>query len=269
MKIKNILESEGDFFARKYIFEKEGKTVESTYIDKVNKEIICVSNMFGCPVKCKFCASGSNYFGNLNKDDISDMIFKIVEGEDISHNRKLLISFMGSGEPLLNLGPIKDNIKLMSRIFTNSYFAISMSGVKIDNLNRLNELDGIDINLKFSLHSPYDSQRRQIIPRTDSLDKIINVLSDSPFPVELNYCVLDKFNDSDKHAKDLAVLIKDTNFNLKINKYHQIGNSFIESKNKGKFIAALEKNGVDFEVYTTDGADINGACGQLTSQLLI
>jgi len=268
MKIRDTIESEGDFFARKYIFEKEGKTVESTYIDRIDKEIICVSNMFGCPVKCTFCASGQNYLGNLDKKDIADIIFKIAEREDISRSRRLLISFMGSGEPLLNLGPIEHNIDKMSKIFTNAYFAISLSGIKIDNLRKLDELDGVDINLKFSLHSPYNSQRKEIIPKTDNLDKIIYFLSESPFPVELNYCVLDRFNDSAKDARDLAVLVKDTNFNLKINKYHPIGNKFKESRNKGRFIALLKKEGIGFEVYTTDGEDIKGACGQLVSQLI-
>jgi 23S rRNA (adenine2503-C2)-methyltransferase len=266
MKIKDILESEGNFFTRKYVFEKEGKTVESTYIDRIDKEILCISNMFGCPVKCKFCASGENYLGNLNKDDISSMIFQMVEGEDILNGARLLISFMGSGEPMLNLEPIKGNIKLMSGIFPNSYFSISVSGVKIDNLLRLEDLEDINIKLQFSLHSPYDNQRREIIPGTDRLYKIIDVLSRSPFPVELNYCVLDNCNDSEKHARDLARLIKDTSFNLKINKYHQVGKDFIESRNKGRFMDILEKNGINFEVYSTDGVDIGAACGQLKSE---
>lgn len=263
MKLVKVIESKQDFLAKKYVFEKEGKTIENSYIDRNNKDIICVSCMFGCPVGCKFCASGDNYFGNLNNGEMSSIIFSIIENESLKLDRKLLVSFMGSGEPCLNMGEIVKTIKIISEKVPQTYFAVSFSGVKPENILKLKELEDRKIKLQFSLHSPIDSERKELIPLTENLDKIFEILSKMNFDLEINYLLMSNINDSQKHALKLAELVNKNNFYLKINEYHDVGKGVYESLNKNKFLRTLKDKGVDYEFYSTDGVEIGAACGQL------
>ena len=266
MKINNILTSKGNVPSKKYVFEEEGKLIESTYIDRKNKYIICVSCMFGCPVGCEFCASGLNYFGKLTKKEMVFMISSIIKKENLTEEKRLLISFMGSGEPSLNMNEIKEVIQEISNKYPNTSFAISNSGVKIENLLLLNDIKDRNIKLQFSLHSPYNQERKKIIPSTDNLKKILKTYFKLKFELEINYILLNNFNDSRNHADKLSNFIKKYGFNLKINDYHEVNRNFIESTNKKLFLEVLKKNKVNFEMYSTDGVDIGAACGQLISK---
>jgi len=265
MKIKSILESMGEFPAKKYIFEKENKTVEFTYINRPEKHIICISCMFGCPVGCCFCASGNSYNGNLNNEDMVSAIKDIIKNEKISQDKRLLLSFMGSGEPLLNIEQVNQVIDYFHK-FENVYFVISVSGINIERVLLFNKRSKVKI--RFSMHNPNNIERKQMIPGTDDLDKILRILSRIDNEIEINYVLLDGINDSNLHAEKLAALINTFKFYLKINEYHQIGNSLKESSKKEYFLSILDKNKVKYELYSTDGTDINGACGQLVSQVI-
>lgn len=268
MKLKKILISKGDFLTKKYIFENGGKTIEAVYVDRVNKNIICMSCMFGCPVKCKFCASGETYFGKLNSHEMNEIIFEIVSKESLNQEKKLLISFMGTGEPCLNLDSIIKTIEFISQKYPKSYFAISISGTASKKLEKLNNVKNKNVKIQFSLHSPYDDERKNLIPLTDNIGNIFAILSTLNFDIEINYLLLNNINDSETHAIELCNLVRGTNYSLKINEYHAVGKGFIESMNKQNFISILKKERICFETYATDGVDIGAACGQLKSKIL-
>ncbi len=268
MKTIQVLESKEKFPARKYVFIKNGKSVESTYIDRGNKDIICVSTMFGCPVKCNFCASGNSYLGNLSKEEIISMVDSIIENEGLKNEKKLLIFFMGSGEPLLNADQVLGVIEELIKRGSNFHFAMSVSGINIKNLKLFSHLSRDKLKVQFSLHNPFNEERKNMIPLTEDLDKIFQELSCLKFDTEINYIVLEGINDSERHARELSNFIKKHKFKLKINEYHKIGNEIWESSKKDAFLSILRKNNVDFELYSTDGADIRGACGQLTSRII-
>jgi len=273
MKCIKVLSSSKDYPTKKYIFENKGKSVEASYVNRGNKNIVCVSCMFGCPVKCKFCASGKTYYGNLTSKNMISIVNSIIKKE-VKNSNKILISFMGSGEPLLNLEEVLKSISYFHSKIANSHFAISVSGTKINNLSKLAEYSvqsKIPIKIQLSLHSPFDSERKTLIPTTSNIDEIFKMINKykkvSNNPVELNYILLNKVNDSVKHAKALASLIKKYKFDIKINEYHNVGLGFTESQNKTNFIGILNKLSIFPELYSTDGQDINAACGQLVSQI--
>jgi len=265
MKIKMILNSNGKFLAKKYIFEKENKTVEFTYVNRLEKHIICISCMFGCPVGCNFCASGNSYNGNLNSEDMIFAIKEIITNEKIPSNERLLLSFMGSGEPLLNVEQVKKEIDFFNK-FTNIYFSISVSGIEIERISLFDNRENIKVQL--SLHNPDNLERKKMIPGTEDLVKIFRVLSKLRNEIEINYILIDGINDSESHAEKLAALINTFKFNLKINEYHQINDSLRESSKKEAFLRTLDKNKLNYELYSTNGVDVKGACGQLVSQLI-
>lgn len=261
---------------KKYMFEKDGKTVDAVYVDRNVKDIVCLSCMYGCPVKCKFCASGLSYFGRLSKGDllyISDFIIK--DTRLAGSNKKLLISFMGCGDPMLNAKTVIRFIKSVRQKFSNASFSMSLSGVKISNLKLFikdEDMKEIKPKVQLSLHSPYNRERRKLIPLTSNLNMIMLKLEEYREAIgvepELNYIILNGVNDSKEHAEDLARLANKYKSKLKINEYHDVGLGFKESDNKEEFIRWLGEKGVMPEIYATDGYDIGAACGQLRSEMI-
>lgn len=269
MKLKSIIESKFSHPTKKYIFINGNKTIECTFVDRETKYIICLSCMMGCRVGCKFCRSGRSYFGELNSEDIIYMATTIVISEKI-WDKKILFSFMGSGEPLFNVMSIRSVIERL-HLFPKAYFALSTSGVVIDNLPKLYfPPANCHPKIQLSLHSPYDKERNILIPNSPKIEDIFRFLSEykevTGKEIELNYILLDGINDSIQHAIDLSKIVKGSGFSLKINNYHDVELGYKESSKKEKFIKWIQEEGICPEVYSTDGHDIEASCGQLKSE---
>ena len=74
-------------------------------IPRKDKWVLIVSTLFGCPVRCRFCDSGSYYRGRLNKHEILSQIdFMITRrfSDKILPVKKFKIQFSRMGEPSFN-----------------------------------------------------------------------------------------------------------------------------------------------------------------------
>ena len=73
----------------------------------------CVSSQIGCPVGCRFCASGlGGLDGNLTAGQIVQQVWQLGQldhVERISH-----VVFMGMGEPLANFGEVTRAIQTLT-----------------------------------------------------------------------------------------------------------------------------------------------------------
>ncbi len=93
----------------KFIF-RAPEIIEFSYINKSDgKDIICAPTQTSCNLGCKFCFL-SDYklkVRNLQPEEITTPIDYVVEKLGLlsleKRNKVLLVSFMGCGEPLLNL----------------------------------------------------------------------------------------------------------------------------------------------------------------------
>ena len=58
----------------KYLFETfDGKKIESVIIPENGRRTLCISTQIGCPLDCKFCATGlMGYIRNLSAGEIID-----------------------------------------------------------------------------------------------------------------------------------------------------------------------------------------------------
>ena len=92
----------------KYVFGlKDGYAIETVCIKRKTGVTVCVSTMVGCPVRCVFCASGSNGFiRNLIPGEIVQQVILLEE-----HVNRIV--FMGMGEPLLNYDSVIQSIHVM------------------------------------------------------------------------------------------------------------------------------------------------------------
>ncbi|MCR3755144.1 MAG: 23S rRNA m(2)A2503 methyltransferase/tRNA m(2)A37 methyltransferase [Candidatus Westeberhardia cardiocondylae] len=271
----------------KWIIQINSKTIETVYIPEKNRKTLCISSQIGCPIKCKFCATGGIKFEkNLAVSEIIGQIWKI--SKLLSKKNKNIKKFkpitnivvMGMGEPLLNINNIitsinimldKEGMKFSKRKITLSTVGISPAIKKIT--------DKIDVVLAISLHAPNNKIRNNIIPINkkyninsclNSMKEYIKKSSANKGKATIEYVMLKHINDKIEHAHQLAKLLK--NFPCKINLIPW--NSFPGSKYKcsskiniKNFFEILQQYKLTVTIRKTRGSDIYASCGQLIGNI--
>ncbi len=262
------------------IFKSEDGKTEKALIGKVEavlmkhkdgRATVCVSCQEGCPMGCSFCATGKMGFcRNLTAEEmVSQVLFFKRQGEDISN-----VVFMGMGEPFLNYDEVLKAVRILNSKMGLGARRISIStcGI-IDGIKKLAKED-LQVNLALSLHAPNNKLRSQLMPVNNrySLDKVLSAINDyikrTNRRVMLEYVMLDKVNDSEEHAKELAWLLKNSLSGLymvNLINYNQTG-KYKPSENIEKFKEVLEQEHVPVTRRYSFGQDIKGACGQLATK---
>ena len=89
-------------------------------------------------------------------------------------NKKCLISFMGVGEPLLNLKLIKEifrNEKIIKEScnYNEVIYAIStmMPNKNLKEFSNWINVNNFPVKIHFSMHSPFSDERKTLLPKTD------------------------------------------------------------------------------------------------------
>lgn len=274
VRIKDVAYSK-DNVSRKYVqITNDNFRIETSYVDYKNKYIICFSTQVGCNLGCKFCYNGirHNFRRNLTTDEICCQIDNVIMEEKPNKDKPILFSAMGIGDPLLNYDNLVESFHILNKKYPNNKFALATTGVNPENILKLAEdLKDIDkFKLTISLHSADQGKRNFLMPISNNLAKLVRVVKKykkiSGREVEWNYVLFNNINDSTEDAKKVFELLGQDEF-IKINKYNDVEISeLLDSKNKDKFISTLENFGMQVEYYETNGADIDGACGQMISE---
>lgn len=254
--IKYLLQTgDNEFFESVLIFE--------------DKLTLCVSSQIGCPIKCVFCRTGYGKFKrNLTSEEIVNQV-KIIE-EDI--NMKVdCVSYMGMGEPLLNL----DNVIKSMRILKKNSYKLSTIGIP-NKIRKLAELD-LPLELYFSLHASDQQKRRKLIPFSKNYDlkEILDELNEFQKKKDfiiIWYLLLDNINDTDEDAEKLIKTLKYLRGKIMVylKQYCNTGLNFKTSKANRiiKFKTILNKNKIPNKYSISEGQDINAGCGQLKQMYL-
>ena len=142
----------------------DGNIIETVMMDYGDRITVCVSNQVGCRMGCNFCASTiDGLVRNLEPWEILDQILQVQKdtGKRVSN-----IVMMGSGEPLDNFENSKKFLKIVNEEnglnLGYRHITLSTCGI-VPKIYDLADLE-IPINLAISLHSPYDSIRKDIMP---------------------------------------------------------------------------------------------------------
>src|SRR3982751_2142458 len=94
---------------------EDGRTqAETVMIPDGDRRTACVSSQVGCPVGCKFCASGlAGVKGNLTADQIVEQLFALNVVLKPAGQRITNVVFMGMGEPLANYNNVMQAIRIL------------------------------------------------------------------------------------------------------------------------------------------------------------
>lgn len=244
---------------------------------------MCISSQAGCAMGCKFCATAyGGFFANLTPEEMmseidlmrEDLIKNGLETDSTGFN----IVLMGMGEPLMNY----DNViefcyQARERFPTLNKIAISTVGLS-DRIYELTELPlNLQMKLFISVHSPYNSERMQIMPITKkySIESVMEACKSfakrTNTLVKATYLLLKDFNDTEKHARDFAKLLDPRYFEAQIQLYNVtpgIPYQRVSDETGYTFKNIVEaESGVDTIIQISKGQDIDGGCGQLIKKI--
>jgi 23S rRNA (adenine2503-C2)-methyltransferase len=253
----------------------DGASAESVMIPDGPRHTACISSQVGCPVGCKFCASGINGMKqNLTAGRIVEQVFLLNQILKPQQTRISNIVFMGMGEPLANYANVLKAIRILHdpRGFNIGARKITLSTVGVPARMRQLAEESLPLNLAISLHAPNESLRRQLIPWAEhfSLEDILDAaryyFDRTGREVTLEYILLSGVNDQPEHARELAQICKTLRANVNLIRYNPVeGLPFErpESEAVVRFQSILRNNGVNAHVRKSRGRDIDAACGQL------
>ena len=254
----------------------DNESIECVGIPTEKRLTACLSSQVGCPMDCKFCATGKEGLKrSLKTSEILDQIL-FIENE---MNRKVTnIVFMGMGEPLLNIDDLLFSIRSINEDFQISQRKITVSTVAVPKMiNKLSTksfqiLGKCQFTLAISLHASNQKTRETIIPSARNYD-IKNIIEDCKIfvkdtgrRVSFEYLMLSGVNDKLKHADELSNLLKGFQCHVNLIQYNQIDEVEFQRaslKNLQLFQSRLFNNGIAVSCRKSRGLDKNAACGQL------
>ncbi|MEM9082817.1 MAG: 23S rRNA (adenine(2503)-C(2))-methyltransferase RlmN [Planctomycetota bacterium] len=244
----------------------------------------CISSQVGCPVGCRFCASGlEGLDGNLSAGRIVEQVWRLDrilmeqwEDQPDAPDRGITnIVFMGMGEPLANFGNVVQAVRTLVADWGMNIGArkITISTVGMHKaIERLADDLDLPVTLALSLHAPNDNLRRELIPWAEftTIEQLFAACArwfeKTGREITLEYTLLDDVNDRPEHAQELAVVAKRLRANVNLIRFNEVDAvPFGRPKDQRvrAFQTALADRGVNVHIRASRGRDIAAACGQL------
>jgi len=240
---------------------------------------LCLSTQVGCPLDCKFCASGT--MGFTRDLSASEILDQVIQSQRNSRRRITNIVYMGMGEPMLNYENVMKSVEI-----TTSDRSLNISARRItistagyaDKIRRMAD-DRRKVKLALSLHSLDNEKRTKLMPITkkfpvnelvDSLEYYYKRTRQRP---TLEYILFDGFNDRNEDIQLLARLSRRVPSKVNLIPFHSIEFTrpagFAASLRPAsaerleEFAQRLRTANVTVMIRSSAGEDINAACGQL------
>lgn len=252
----------------------DGEGFECVLLPFENRVSCCISTQIGCPMGCRFCATGLGGFDrNLSAGEIVAQYLLLQRNSEkrISH-----VVFMGMGEPLLNLPNVLKTIQILTKEIGLSARSITVSTVGI--APQIVELAdaNLSINLALSLHSPFDDVRSRLMPVnnrwkiSEVMDAMKTYFEKTKRKLTIEYLLIHEVNDRPEDARELARLMKGLCgvVNLIPFNFVDTGEGFRrpERERIKEFRSILENSGIECTQRAERGHDIDAACGQLAGR---
>ncbi len=269
-----VLES-GDG-TRKYLFPAgEAGFVEAAFIPDNSRATLCLSVQVGCRMGCVFCMTGRQGFhGNLSPGDILNQYRSLPERERITN-----IVYMGMGEPLDNLENVLSSLEVLCAPYG---YAMSPTRITVSTVGLLPAmeefLDRSKCHLAVSIHSPFEEERRKLMP-VEARHPLKNVIAlckkravRGQRRISFEYIMFEGVNDTPRHAEALARLLHGMRCRVNLIPFHPVPRSALAPSPRPvmeRFEGVLKEKGMLATIRQSRGLDISAACGLLSTRELM
>lgn len=260
---------------KKYLFQAAGgKFIETAYIPEIKRSTLCISSQVGCKMGCLFCMTGKQGFqGNLSSGEILNQFRSVPEWRNISN-----IVYMGMGEPLDNLEEVLKSLEVLT---SDWGFALSPRRITVSTIGitpaMLQFLDRSNAHLAVSLHTPFDEERRKLMPvqQVYPLKEVLKEIRSWDFGrqrrISFEYILFKGFNDSAAHVNELSRILHGIRCRINLIRFHPIPDTPLESPDEETINLFKEKliaKGITTTIRASRGQDIWAACGLLSTKKL-
>lgn len=154
------------YYTKDCINEHTNELKSSVVGDRSERWMIGVSCMSGCPVHCKFCATGQlKKYRSLTAVEIFEQIKFILDKNKESNPinaKEFKINYTRMGEPFLNIENVRKAISMIDNYLPDVkiHHYISTIGIKGSDFSWIKD----NITLQLSLHSLDEDRRHDLIP---------------------------------------------------------------------------------------------------------
>lgn len=264
--------SESTDGTRKYLYKVlKDKYIETAYIPDTDRATICVSTQAGCKMGCVFCMTGKQGFqGNLSSNEILNQFRSLPEFRSLTN-----MVYMGMGEPLDNVTEVLKSLEILTAEWGYGWSPTRITVSTVGLISGIKDfLDKSRCHLAVSLHSPFDEERRKLMPvqRTNTVMEVLEIIRNFDFNrqrrVSFEYILFKDLNDSPLHIKELARILNGIKCRINIIRFHPIPGSQFHSPDEKATITfrdALIKKGILTTIRASRGVDIQAACGLLST----
>lgn len=185
--------------------------------DRTERWMVGVSTMSGCPVRCKFCATGKlRKTKLLTAKEIVDQVEFVLDQNFCmipSDAQEFKINYTRMGEPFLNIKNVKQAIETLDIRYgaNNIHHYISTIGIEGSDFSWIKD----NITLQFSIHSFDEDYRNWLIPykKKMKLEEIGLVETESDLKTTLNMTIV---RPEDFDIKELNRIFDKDKFFIKI-----------------------------------------------------
>ncbi|MBS7238526.1 MAG: 23S rRNA (adenine(2503)-C(2))-methyltransferase RlmN, partial [Bacteroidaceae bacterium] len=195
---------------------------------------------------------------------------------------------MGQGEPLDNYDNVAKAIEILT---SEDGFAMSPKRITLSTCGILPALKKIvresRCNIAISLHSPYHEERMEIMPieKAYEVSEVMKYLktceefrdirggrareTSHQRRLSFEYVLLKDKNDSQKHASDIAAMLKGLDCRVNVIPFHTYKGGEFKSPahaDAEAFCELLCRRGLNATLRRSRGQDISAACGMLAAK---
>ena len=267
-----VSESKSSDGTKKYLYNVlKDKYIETAYIPDNERATICVSSQAGCKMGCIFCMTGKQGFqGNLSTNEILNQFRSLPEFRSLTN-----MVYMGMGEPLDNFTEVLKSLEILTNEWGYGWSPTRITVSTVGLVAGIKEfLEKSRCHLAVSLHSPFDEERKKLMPiqRTNTVKEVLDIIREFDFNsqrrVSFEYILFKGMNDTPRHIKELASILNGIKCRINIIRFHPIPGSEFNSpdlENTIRFKEALNAKGILTTIRASRGVDIQAACGLLST----
>jgi 23S rRNA (adenine2503-C2)-methyltransferase len=256
----------------------KGHVIECVLLRDRNRRTACVSSQLGCALGCTFCETAAiGFIRNLTLAEVTGQLITINDYLEKKIDKPLTnVVFMGMGEALCNFDVFKSTVEIIT---SDEGFVCAPRRITVSTAGVVPSIDALaaarlGVQLAISLNAFSNDVRDRLMPvnRRYPIERVLDAArryaKSNPGPVTFEYVVIEGENDTPESVGALCALLHGIRCKLNlipVNPARRLsGRGRPDMDHLRRFAQSLYDRGILATVRTSRGADICGACGQLS-----